>query len=78
MEGIIHPDFKLSSEAQFTNPKKYGARIKADMYQIKRPEINPCVYGPLIFKNGAKETHVERVLLSSTNVGKSTHLHAKE
>lgn len=51
--------------------------MKADMYRMESPEMNPCIFGQQIFKNGAKETQMERVI-SPTNIGESTHLHAKE
>ena len=43
-----------------------------------KPEINPHIYGQLIFNKGANNTQWERIGSSIHGVGKSGYPHAKE
>ena len=56
-EDITIPDFKVYYKAIVV--KHYGTGVKKDTYQwkrIKRPEINPCIHGQLIYDMGNKTT----------------------
>ena len=37
--------------------------------RVKSPEINPCIYGQLIFNKGAKTYNGERIVFLITGAG---------
>ena len=74
--GITLPTLKL-----------YCEDLGIDQYvmdqwnRIESPEINPCMYGQLIYNKGAKNIHREMTVSSTNDIGKTgrlcyTHTHA--
>jgi len=46
--------------------------------RIKVPEINPCMYGQLIYNKGARNMQWVRLVYSINGVGKIGKLHEEE
>ena len=46
--------------------------------RTENPEINPSLYGQLIFNKGGRSINIVKMASSTNGVGRAGHLHAKK
>ena len=77
---ISLPNFKLYYKATVNQENLVVVQNRAiDQWnRIETPDINPNIYGQLIYDKGTMDTQWEMTASSTTGVGKTGQLHVRE
>ena len=77
--GINLPDFRLYYNASHQDSMVLAQKQKyRSMEQDRKPRINPCTYGYLIFDRGGKNIQWDKTVSSKNGAGKTGQLHVEE